>query len=784
MQSIDLLQNDVKVLGCGGSKSQLAGTSSLQISKNIVIDAGNIIRSLGEEASNIEHIFLTHSHLDHIIDIAFLSERYFETRTKALKIYAQKETLKALKDHFFNNTIWPDFTKVNLLEKESASVEFIEIKINKIYEFEDVKIKAIPVHHTVPTCAYVVEKKFFSLIYAPDTYICDSIWEEINDNKKIDSLFIDVSFDSDKNELAFLSKHLTPDLLLKEIKKLKRDIKIYAIHIKDAYKEKISRQIKSDEHLNSKISFIKDGAFLKKGVLKKKKDNEQLRILTALAKEKELDKILEYILLEVIKDTNSEGGTVYLKEENLLKFKVVINKKLDIHDTQTQNWPAINLYNSKGSNLSNVSALCAIKNEIINIPDVYHAKGFDFDGMKKFDKANNYRSKSMLVIPMIDHENELIGVLQLINKLDPTTKKAIAFDEEDINRTLAYSAYCAIAITKNKLIEDLEKLLLSFLESISVAMDAKSSCGYGHIHRVGKLMEMISEGINDDKGVYKDKNYTHDQLTELKLAAWMHDIGKIATPESILNKSVKLETTYNRLEEISQRFQSAILSLKLSLAEKKIDYLNGDHTIDLKLEEEKTEKEIALLKSDLAFLAQKNLPSGFMSDADIQKVQKISQKKFSIGKKTLNLLKPDEVKNLSIRYGTLNDEERDIINRHVKISIDMLNMLVFPKKYAKIPLIAGMHHEKLNAKGYPNAIEAKDIPFEARLLAIIDIFEALTAHDRPYKRPKTLKESYDILENMVKEGDIDGDIVNFLKESKLFKKYAQKYLLKHQLVEE
>ncbi len=173
-----------------------------------------------------------------------------------------------------------------------------------------------------------------------------------------------------------------------------------------------------------------------------------------------------------------------------------------------------------------------------------------------------------------------------------------------------------------------------------------------------------------------------------------------------------------------------------------------------------------------------------MSDADIQKVQKISQKKFSIGKKTLNLLKPDEVKNLSIRYGTLNDEERDIINRHVKISIDMLNMLVFPKKYAKIPLIAGMHHEKLNAKGYPNGIEAKDIPFEARLLAIIDIFEALTAHDRPYKRPKTLKESYDILENMVKEGDIDGDIVNFLKESKLFKKYAQKYLLKHQLVEE
>ncbi len=784
MQSIDLLQNDVKILGCGGSKSKKAGTSSLQVSEKIVIDAGNIIQSLGEEASKIEHIFLTHSHLDHIVDIAFLAERYFETRTKTLKIYALKETLKALRDHFFNNTIWPDFTKIELCKSGSFSVEFIEIKLHEAYEFEDVTIKAIPATHTVPTCAFVIEKRFFSLVYAPDTYTSDSIWEEINENKKIDSLLIDISFDSNKENLAYLSKHLTPSLLSKELTKLKRDIKIYAIHLKDAYKETILTQIKSDTNLKDRVSFIASGAFLKKGVLKRKKDNDQLRILTALAKEKELTKILEFILLEVIKDTNCEGGTVYLKDENQLKFKVVINKKLDIHNTQTQNWPPIALYTAKGSNLSNVSALCAIKNEIINIPDVYHAKGFDFDGMKKFDEANNYHSKSMLVIPMIDHENELIGVLQLINKLDPLTKKAIAFDDEDIDRTKAYSAYCAIAITKNRLIEDLEKLLLSFLESISVAMDAKSACGYGHIHRVGKLMEMISEGINEDQTVYKDKNYTHDQLTELKLAAWMHDIGKIATPESILNKSVKLETTYNRLEEISQRFKSAILTLKLSLQEKKIAYLKGDKSISLKLEERKTEQLIKELKSDLEFISEKNLPSGFMSDADIQRVQKIAEKSFFIDNEEIKLLKPDEVKNLSIRYGTLNEEERDIINRHVNISIDMLNMLVFPKKYAKIPLIAGMHHEKLNAKGYPNAVKAEDIPFEARLLAIIDIFEALTAHDRPYKRPKTLKESYDILDNMVKEGDIDGEIVNFLKESKLFKKYGQKYLLDYQLVEE
>ena len=779
MQSIDLLQNDVRLLGADGSKGDEAGTSCLQVSKNIVIDAGNIIQGLGKEAENIEHIFLTHSHLDHIVDLAFVVERYFHTQKKPLKIYGLKETLNALKKHYFNNTIWPDFTKIKLNDSLQDAIELIEIELYKTYTFENSTLKAIPVNHTVATCAYVIEKQLFSFIYAPDTYLCDKLWNEINSNPKIDSLLIDLSFPSANGALAQVSGHLTPSLLAKGLEKCNKDLLVYAIHLKEAYRQEIVEEVRNHPQLKERVHFLPNGAYLKKGLLEKREPND-LEMLTTLAKEKNLETILEEILVYVMKRTNAEGGTVYLKQNNKLHFKVVINKKLNIHNTHTENWPPIELYTPQGSNLSNVSALCAIKNEIINIPDVYHEEGFNFEGMRKFDKANNYRSKSMLVIPMVDHEEDIIGVLQLINKLDHNGE-IIPFTKNDIHIAQAYSAYCAIAITKNRLIEDLEKLLLSFLESIAVAMDAKSPVGYGHISRVGKMMEIFSEAIDKDKTTYKDINYDRDDLLQLKLAAWMHDIGKIATPEAILNKSTKLETIYNRISEINERFKSVILSLKLDLQEKKVAVLEGKMALDIKEEEAKTKKQIEELYEDLLFIKRKNLPSGLMSDEDIAHLEKIATKEFLIEGEIVKLLKPDEVKNLAIRYGTLNEEERAKINEHAKISNDMLNMLVFPKKFKDVPKIAGMHHEKLNGEGYPNGVKGDDIPFEARLLAIIDIFEALTAHDRPYKRPKTLTETYEILDNMVKEGALDGEIIDYLKKSGLFEAYAKKYLLPQQI---
>ncbi len=781
MESIDLLQNDVRLLGTSGSKTKECGTSCLQVSKNIIIDAGNIIQTLGDDAINIEHIFLTHSHLDHIIDIAFLVENNYHKLTKPIKIYALESTLKAISDHLFNNTIWPNFTEIKLKSSNNFAIQLYPIELGKIYDFDDVNIKAIEVCHSVPTCAYVVEKKFFSLLYAPDTYLCDTIFDEINQNPKIDSLLIDFSFPSSLDALAKVSKHLTPELLASQLHKLKREIHIYPIHLKDAYEDEIIQEIQNSTQFSKNIKFLSPKAYLKKGLLQKPKDQSQLEMLTALAKENNLSHILEQVLTKVMQEIPCEGGTIYLKENHQLKFEIVINKKLGIYNTKVKNWAPIELFTPTGSNLSNVSALCANKQEIINIADVYHAKGFDFEGMKKFDKANNYRSKSMLLIPMIDHEDELIGVLQMINKYDSINQSCIPFSKEDVEIVKSYSAYAAIAITKNRLISDLEKLLYSFLESIAVAMDAKSPFGYGHINRVAKLMNIITEGINKDQTTFKDIHFDEDALSELSLAAWMHDIGKISTPEYVLDKSTKLETIHNRISEIKERFERIKLFLQRCYLEQEIAYLQGDESINLQSESQWLQDTLSKLDDDLAFIKQKNLPVGYTSDDDIKRLQDIAKIYYDIDGQRVYLLSKDELTNLSIRYGTLNDKERAIINEHAKVSNDMLNRLVFPKKYAKIPIIAGMHHEKLNGKGYPNGVKEEKIPFEARLLAIADIFEALTAHDRPYKRPKTLQESYKILDQMVQNHEIDGEIVNFLKKSGIFENYAKKFLLKEQI---
>ena len=781
MESIDLLQNDVRLLGTSGSKTKECGTSCLQVSENIIIDAGNIIQTLGDDAINIEHIFLTHSHLDHIIDIAFLVENNYHKLTKPIKIYALESTLKAISDHLFNNTIWPDFTEIKLKNSNKSAIQLHPVELGKTYDFNDVNIKAIEVCHSVPTCAFVVEKKFFSLLYAPDTYLCDTIFDEINQNPKIDSLLIDFSFPSSLDALAKVSKHLTPKLLASQLHKLKREIHIYPIHLKDAYEDEIIQEIQNSTQFSNNIKFLSPKAYLKKGLLQKPKDQSQLEMLTALAKENNLSHILEQVLTKVMQEIPCEGGTIYLKENHQLKFEVVINKKLGIYNTKVKNWAPIELFTPTGSNLSNVSALCANKQEIINIADVYHAKGFDFEGMKKFDKANNYRSKSMLLIPMIDHEDELIGVLQMINKYDSFNKSSIAFSKEDVEIVKSYSAYAAIAITKNRLISDLEKLLYSFLESIAVAMDAKSPFGYGHINRVAKLMNIITEGINKDQTTFKDIHFDEDALSELSLAAWMHDIGKISTPEYVLDKSTKLETIHNRISEIKERFERVKLFLQRCYLEQEIAYLQGNHTINLQLESKWLQEQLEKLDDDFSFIKQKNLPVGYTNDEDLKRLEGIAKIYYDIDGQRVYLLSEDELTNLSIRYGTLNDKERTIINEHAKVSNDMLNRLVFPKKYAKIPIIAGMHHEKLNGKGYPNGVKEEKIPFEARLLAIADIFEALTAHDRPYKRPKTLQESYKILDQMVQNHEIDGEIVNFLKKSGIFENYAKKYLLKEQI---
>lgn len=508
---------------------------------------------------------------------------------------------------------------------------------------------------------------------------------------------------------------------------------------------------------------------------------------TALSAENNLAKLLDMILEEAKKFTNADGGTLYLVTEDAqsLQFDAVHTDSLNIrmggkHGAIT--WPPLPLYKDDGSpNKEMVAALCAIEGRVINIPDVYQAEGFNFDGPKQFDKANNYLTKSMLVVPMKNYEDEVIGVVQLINATDPKTKEFISFGEDYERSTLSLTSQAAIVITNVRLINDLRELLESFIKSIASAIDAKSPYTGGHVRKVAEISMLIANELNEvDEGHYKNVKYNDDELNQIRIAALMHDVGKITTPEYVMDKSTKLETIYDRIETV-------ITKMELFRRDKKIAFLEAKMSIedptseDMAFLEKAYENDSKQIDDDIAFLKQVNIGGEFMADDQIERVQRIANHHLTIDNQQVDLLTEDEVKNFSIRKGTLTDEERERINFHATMSNTMLEALPFPKKLARVPEIAGGHHEKLNGKGYPKGLDASQLTLEARILAVADIFEALTASDRPYKEAKGLKEVMRILDFMVKDEELDPDLMRFVYDQKLHIRYAKAELLEEQL---
>jgi len=759
-----LLRSDIRFLGVGGSKSSIDGTTCVQVSYDTLIDGGNIISILKNDSKYIDNIFLTHSHLDHIGDIPYLLDVNFQFMKKPLTIYALKETIDTLKNSIFNNDIWPDFTKIKLLHNDEFALKFVEIEFNKTYKLQDVSLTPIEVNHTVLTCGYIIEKDYFTTLYVTDTYLCDNISTVIS-QKNIDSLIIDCSYPSSMKELAKSSKHLTPVLLKEQLDGL--DIDIYITHIKSNYKDQVEKEIADLGLLKRDSRILKDGEYLSDPDFSEY-ENSAVDFIKLISKEKDLDTILKSILIEAMKISNSDGGTIYLKENNSLKFKTVINQKLGIFSTDID-WPNVPLFIDGKENTTNVSALCAIQKKIINLEDVYKSTEFNFEGTKVFDKKNSYRSQSMLLIPLTDQDDEVIGVLQLINKNNfVQTKPYTKSDEKDIE---AYGAYAATAIAKNKLIENLENLLLSFIQSISFAINKKSEYGYRHIRNVQKLMELVVFSINRDKTVYDDIYFNKDQQKELSISALIHDIGKIVTPDYVLDKSTRLETIYDRISEIRERFTNAINTLKIDELKLENSYLKGEVDVDIDRVQEAYDKEIKTLVDEYNYIKEINNPTKTLDDSDIAKIEHISKKKFQGEMGSIMLLTSDEVENLSVKRGNLTIKERELINAHAKVGYEMLGHLKFPKKYAKIPEMAGFHHEKLNGNGYPFSLKEEEIGFEVRMLTICDIFEALTSSDRPYKRAKSKDEAFKIMDFMANDNEIDKKLFDFLKTTGIFDSY-------------
>ena len=509
----------------------------------------------------------------------------------------------------------------------------------------------------------------------------------------------------------------------------------------------------------------------------------------ALSKEKNMSKLLEMILIEAKRIANSDGGTLYMMtDDNRLRFEIMMTDSLDFHmgGTSGKDIPfyPVKLYDEEGNpNKSMIAAYVGLTGETVNIPDAYKAKGFDFSGTKMFDEKTGYHSQSFLTVPLKNHEDEIIGVLQLLNAQNNNTKKIIPFGSDIQEMVEALASQAAVAITNKNLIKDLEALFESFIKLIASAIDAKSPYTGGHCARVPEITMLLAKAVQETiDGPFADISFTDKEMYELKIAAWLHDCGKVATPEFVVDKSTKLETIYDRVNEVETRFAALkrdeqIKSLRNELKVERDDSLSKEEKlIKIKTLKSKYSKKLRELKSDLEFIKESNIGGEFMSGDKKDRVHNISNYRWKPNGKMENFLSEDEVYNLTIPRGTLTAEERKVINDHIVVTINMLEELPYPKHLKNVPEFAGGHHEKLDGTGYPKGLTKDEMSVQARIMAIADIFEALTAKDRPYKKGKTLSQAMRILGFMKNDAHIDVDLFDIFVKDKIYLKYAEEHL--------
>jgi HD-GYP domain-containing protein (c-di-GMP phosphodiesterase class II) len=506
------------------------------------------------------------------------------------------------------------------------------------------------------------------------------------------------------------------------------------------------------------------------------------QIGVALSQEKDLNRLLELILLAAKKITNADGGTLYRRHAEHpgeLAFEIIRTDSLGIAMGGTTGvkipYPPIQLRDNRGrDNTSMVVAYSVLKDRTVNIGDAYLDKGFDFSGTKAFDRHTGYHSQSFLTVPMKNHEDEIIGVLQLINAQDRTTGMIGAFDETDQRLAESLASQAAVALTNRLLISQLENLFESFVNLLNKAIDEKSPYTGGHCHRVPILTMLLAEAVHETKkGPHALWHLTDLDRYELKIAALLHDCGKVTTPVHVVDKATKLQTIFDRIHLIDTRFE--ILKRDAEIAALKAA---REPDADAKAIDQGYRKRLWEIQEDREFLRLCNIGGEAMTPQAQDRVRDIATKyrwRNPLGE-PVDFLTHDEVENLTIRAGTLTAAERQIINHHIVVTIQMLEALPWPRHLQNVPEYAGGHHERIDGKGYPRGLKGDQMSVQARIMGIADIFEALTARDRPYKPGKPLTESLQILGKMRLDGHVDPELFDIFIRSRVYERYAKDYL--------
>ena len=483
--------------------------------------------------------------------------------------------------------------------------------------------------------------------------------------------------------------------------------------------------------------------------------------------------VLEMVVDEALRLTNADGATLYVVKEDLLQFEIVRNQSLDIRfggnsgTTLPSGFAPIPLHAEDAGRV----VLHVIKSgQTANIADAYNSD-FDFSGTYAMDKRMEYRSQSFLTVGMFNRELEPIGVLQLINATDPESNTVQPFSP--VQQALVEAlAGMGGAVMKNAILHtELSELLDAFMKLIAEAVDAKSPYTGGHCRRVPDLVMEFARSIHDtEDGPFASLKFSEADMHELHVAGWLHDIGKICIPEYVMDKATKLETIYDRIQDVETRFELAKSEVELEML----------RSIVAGTSQESAEKECkekwAILDDELRFLSVCNIGGEYMHDADIVRIQDIAKRSITIQGVRQPILSEDHVDNLCIRKGTLTHDEREKIRDHMRITIDMLESMPFPKYLQRVPEFAGGHHETMIGTGYPKGLTKSEMSVQARMMAIADVFEALTASDRPYKKAKKLSEAMRIMGFMKKDHHLDPELFNEFVRNEVYLTFANKYM--------
>jgi len=496
-----------------------------------------------------------------------------------------------------------------------------------------------------------------------------------------------------------------------------------------------------------------------------------VKIGVALSTEKQHHLLLEQILTSAMELANADAGTIYsISAEQQLVFNTVFNHSLDLHlggsSNKEINFPNIDIFINGEINSNAIVAVAAATGEVINIEDVYQCHDYDLRAAQEMDKRTGYKTQSVLTLPMKNHQEELNGVIQLINAKD-NQGKIISFDKNTSRMVLALTSLAAIILTNKQLIDEMENLFGAFSKLIAMAIDQKSPYTGGHCRRVPEITMMLADACHHiQHGPLADFSMNSDDYHELSVAAWLHDCGKVATPEYIMDKAKKLEKVFDRIELVDARFEIAA----------------RDITYSTKMTEQEKLIKLKQLNDDRSFIRNANTGGEFFDDDKINRVYKIAKDyQISIAEVTQPILTDDEVLNLITKRGTLNAKDRQIINDHMKVTVAMLESLPFPKHLKNVPEYACGHHEKMDGTGYPKGLKREQMSTQARIMAIADVFEALTASDRPYKAPKTLSETLTIMGRMKLDDHLDPDLFDVFVEEKVYLAFAEKFLQPEQI---